>query len=176
MSDIESGLQFYSSIKSLFSILLILLICCSLSYCFYITLNKNYKLANNGKISFKHVDDLGKILNTCDVNNSIPDCKYIVEYDDISHNHYSIPNQIIDPKKPPQIGNTQIYYENDIPSNYIISFINPSNGILILLFVIFIFLIFALINLYLIRTYKGYGAVIGGIEATTDIFNRFNKN
>lgn len=176
MSSIEDGLQFYSTIKSLVFILIFLILCCCVSYGYYIYYNKNYKLAKNGNISYKHIDSSGNILYTCDINNSTSDCRYIYEYDDITNNHYVFVQQpITDPKKLPSIGNTQFYYENLNPVNYVNSSIEPSNFILIILCVIFIILLFAIFNLYLIRSNRGYGAVVGSIQVASDIASIFKR-
>jgi hypothetical protein len=177
MSDVQSGLQFYSSLKSMGFILIFLLICCCLTYFYFNTVSKNYKLAKNGNITYKHIDISGNVLNMCDINNSTPDCRYVDEYDDILNNHYVLPEQpVTDPKNLPHVGNTQFYYEDLNPVNHVNSIIHPSNFVLILLCIVSVILLFSLFNLYLIRTYPGYGAVLGGIEAASDVASVFNRN
>jgi hypothetical protein len=133
-------------------------------------------LANNGNITYKHVDSSGKVLNMCDVNNSSSDCRYVDEYDDLQNNHYILPEPpVTDPKNLPHVGNTTFYYENSNPTNHVNSIMEPSNFLLIVLCIITVILLVALVNLYLIRTYPGYGAVLGGVEAASDVASIFSR-
>jgi hypothetical protein len=177
MSDFQTGLQVYSTLKSVFFIITFIILCCCLTWCYFYTSGKNYKLARNGRITYKHIDNSGNILDTCDINNPTPDCRYVNEYYDIQNKHYVLPQEpITNPKNLPKIGDTQFYYENSNPSNHFSSIMEPSNFVLILLCVVFVILLAAIFNLYLIRTYPEYGAVVGGIQAASDVASIFNRN
>ena len=173
MSDIQSGLQAYSTLKGSFLILFFIILCCCLTWGYFYISGKNYKLARNSNITYKRVDSSGNILNMCDINKPEPDCRNIDEYDDDLNNHYAIPKP---PGDPPRTGSTQLYYENLNPTSYFSSIMEPRNFVLILLCVVFILLLAAIFNLYLIRTYPEYGAVVGGIQAASDVASAFNRN
>jgi hypothetical protein len=175
MEEVSSGLQLYSTIKNSFFLIILCCCCLSLSYCYIYALGKNYTLSTNAKTTFKHFSNNAPTNQDCSVNAPEPDCFYVNEYVDNKNNEYKIPYPIIDPKKPPNIGSNKTYFEEKNPRNYIQSFVHPAKGVLILVCIVIILLIIASINLYFIRTNKGYGAVMGGIEATNDIYSMFKS-
>ena len=149
MNEISSGLQLYSTIKNSFSVIILCYCCLCATYGNYHIYNKNYIQANNSEITFKHVKNNIPIDN-CSVNAPETDCLYVSEYDDIQNNHFAIPNYFTDGKKPPQIGKTNIFYEDKNPQNYVSSYTHPSNIVLIILIVIILLLIISSIHLYFI--------------------------
>lgn len=174
MEDVSSGLQFYSQIKNGFGLLFLLGFCICLSFFYFNLLGKNYIQANNAHTSFKHFN-IGVPSEDCSINAPDPDCQYIDEYTDKNSVPYVMPVMVADPKKPPTVGNVTLFYEEKNPTNYVKSPIQPANGVLIFLVIIIILLILASINLYLVSTYKTYGAVMGGIDATHDVMSMFKS-
>ncbi len=174
MDSLTSGLQIYSTIKNSFFLIILCCVCSCVSYCLFDTMGRNYMLAKNSQITFKHFSDNIPTEN-CSVNAPSPDCKYVNEYYDNNNKHFNSPYNFVDPKKLPVVGNTTIYYEDKNPQNHVNSFIHPTHGVLIILAIVIVLLIAASINLYFISTNKTYGAVVGGIEATSDIFSIFKS-
>jgi hypothetical protein len=175
MDNLSSGLQFYSTIRNSLFLIVLYCVCSCVSYCYVDALGRNYILSTNSKTSLKHFNGNTPTNKDCSLNAPEPDCFYVNEYIDNKNIEYRIPHPTIDPKKPPNVGPNTTYYEEKNPRNYVQSFIHPANGALILLGIVIILLIAASINLYFIINYKGYGAVMGGIQATSDIVSIFKS-
>ncbi len=161
---------YYAIIK--YSLFFIGLCCiCSCMSCFYYNLSsKQYIRANNAKVNYKHFSNNIPTEN-CSINAPEPDCIYVNEYD-AKNIHYTFPYKNVDIKKPPTIGTTSIFFENNNPQNYIISFIDPTNMPLIILIVVIFLLFVVSINLLFIYLSKSYGIVLG----VHQVFNDKNKH
>ncbi len=171
MDDLSSGLQLYSTIKYGFLLIILCCICVGFSYLYMYLEKKNYLQASNAQVTFKHYSN-NTPLDDCSINAPEPDCTYLSEYE-AKDKKYVIPQIVVNTKNKPLVGNTTIYYEENAPQNHIISFIKPSNIALIILGIVVILLIASIVNLFLIRSSKSYGAVIGGIEASRDVLSIF---
>lgn len=173
MSDISSGLQFYSILKNGLGVIVLCIACICASYFYSVIISKNYIQANNSKITYKHFNNNVASQN-CNSSQPASDCLYLDEYDDNNNNHYAIPT-VYDNTHIPSVGNSNFYYEDKEHKNHVSSPTSPSNFVFIILAIVCVLLFFASINLYFVITNKSYGAVVGGIEATSDVFSVFNR-
>ena len=167
--NIMDGLSFYAKIKAIGGIVITSCFLILGIIYFYYTYKANYVLATDSKITYKQ--------NSSDTSNcdlSQLGCNYYAEYKDKNSNQYYNNIRVVQNKKP-IIGSTTIYYKNDLPDQYSITSINPLSLSSIIIFIIFIMLIGACINYYLISTYKSYAVVQGGIQATNSVSSMFNR-
>lgn len=190
MSEVESeivdGLQIYSKIKTILSLIVVSIIFLCIFCAFIRSLMYYDILGKNGKISYKKIVN-NKYIDCIEEN--LTGCTYYTEYTDNNKKNYikkymdDIPpnssNEYIDPRT--IAIDKEIYYSNVDTNNY--SFINrtvnaivPFMGSSILL----IILIAISIQLYLITTYKSYGAASGiysmfGNNRSYDYNNGYNR-
>jgi hypothetical protein len=166
-SAIADGLQIYSKIKTILSLIGVSIIFLCIFTVFVRSLIYYDILGKNGRISYK------KIINNryvdC-IEKNLTGCTYYTEYKDNNNkdhiNKYMddlIPassSEYIDPKT--IAINKNIYYSNVNTNNF--SFVNRSinaMGPFIGSSIVLIILIAISIQLYLITTYKNYGVATG---------------
>lgn len=165
--DPLDSLRYYAIIKYTLLFIGLCCICSCTSFIYYNMLSKHYIRANNAKVNYKHFSNNIPTEN-CSINAPEVDCIYVNEYD-AKNMHYTFPYKNIDIKTPPTIGTTSIYFEDKNPQNYIISFIDPTNIPLIILYVVTILLFGVSINLLLIYLSKTYAAITSLHEGVKDV-------
>jgi len=167
MSDISEGLQMYGAYKSAIGLISLIVVCIIACCILKIINDKNYQ-ETSGEVTYKLLIN-GSAGPNCDSFNN-PSCRYVNEYDDKNKIHHAIPQPIV--SNPPPLGPTKVFYENNNPVAHVIAPTSPSNILYMILCCITIIFIIGLINLFFITHNKGYGAFMGGIEATQDVLGR----
>jgi uncharacterized protein (UPF0333 family) len=166
--DITDGLQAYGEIRAafgLFFLLIFMIICVVL----FIYLQKKNYVSTTGSITLETKDKNGKYVPCYD--QEAHDCNYYM-------NSGSVRTQIqnVDYNKPPVLGSVSLYCENGNASNCVQSSVKPSYIPMIICCILLLIFIGAGINLYLMHTNKTYGAVMGGINAATDVASVFSPS
>jgi hypothetical protein len=157
----------YGTYKSATGLIVLFVICIIACCILKIIKDKNYQ-ETDGNITYRQIIN-GSVGPDCDLSNP-QNCRYVDEYNDKNSKHYAIPEPIS--SVVPSVGPHKIYYENNNPPAHVITPTSPSNILYMILCCITIIFIIGIINLYFITHNRGYGAFMGGIEATQDILGR----
>jgi len=169
MNSISSGLSTYANLKAYASTAFgFCMMCCAIGLFFNIY-NKHYKKASNSNIKYLKNSDQSE----CTPEN-ITDklCSLYVSYLDNQNTSYIEP---VNPSVKVTPGKTTVYYENNKPSTYTISGATPM--MLPGIFCCFssILILFGIAQIYFFKHNKNAAAVVGGLELTGDLFNRFKN-
>jgi len=172
MDTVSAGLGIYAKIRAWFGLFILILIFISAMY-FTISSYDKYELGKNGQTTYKqYINNTYENCNKTDITN--PNCLFYTEYDDNNNQHHMIPIQELDKTKR-TVGSSPIYYDKNNTDNYINSPIDPFNIGSIISCLLCIFIIIAIIHIYLLSKYKGFAAVEGGVQAASSVASIFGQ-